>query len=51
LDDPRPCPTIKEVYETMDKIKTFEDSIDTIWLREQLKQMNAQQRELEHAII
>jgi hypothetical protein len=49
-DDPRPCPTIEEVYETIDKIKAFEDSINTIWLPEQLKQMNAQQQELEHAI-
>jgi hypothetical protein len=49
-DDPRPCPTIEEVYQTIDKIKAFEDSINTIWLPEQLKQMNAQQQELEHAI-
>jgi uncharacterized pyridoxamine 5'-phosphate oxidase family protein len=49
-EDPRPCPTIEEVYETIDKIRTFEDSIGTIWLPEQLKLMNVQQQELEHAI-
>jgi hypothetical protein len=31
-EDPRPCPTIEEVFETMEKIKNFEDSINTIWL-------------------
>jgi hypothetical protein len=35
-DDPRPCPTIEEVYSVMDKIKEFEDSIPTIWLDEDL---------------
>jgi hypothetical protein len=34
-EDPRPCPTIEEVFETMEKIKKFEDSINTIWLSEQ----------------
>lgn len=38
-DDPRPCPPMEEVYATMEKIKAFEDSIDTIWLPEQLEQM------------
>jgi len=35
-DDPRPKPSIKEVEETMEKIKAFEDSIDTVWLPEQI---------------
>ena len=30
-EDPRPCPTMEEVWETMDKIKAFEDSINTVW--------------------
>lgn len=34
-DDPRPCPTMKEVRKVMEKIKKFEDSIDTIWLPEE----------------
>lgn len=35
-DDPRPCPSIEEVYWVMEKIKEFEDSIPTIWLEEDL---------------
>lgn len=35
-DDPRPQPTKEEVEETMEKIKAFEDSINTIWLPEQI---------------
>lgn len=36
-EDPRPCPTMEEVWETMDKIKAFEDSINTIWREDQIK--------------
>lgn len=36
-EDPRPCPTIEEVFATMEKIKAFEDSIETVWLPEQLE--------------
>lgn len=42
-EDPRPCPTMEEVRETMEKIKAFEDSINTVWRDDQikaLKQMN-----------
>jgi hypothetical protein len=49
-EDPRPCPSIEEVYWVMDKIKDFEDSIPTIWLPEQLEAMNAQVKEIEEAI-
>lgn len=38
-EDPRPCPTIEEVFETMEKIKAFEDSINTIWTDEQMAQL------------
>jgi hypothetical protein len=34
-DDPRPCPSWEEVLETLEKIKAFEDSINTIYLEEQ----------------
>jgi hypothetical protein len=34
-DDPRPCPSWEEVVATMEKIKAFEDSIETVWLPEQ----------------
>jgi hypothetical protein len=36
-EDERPCPTWQEVQETMKKIKSFEDSIDTIWTKEQIE--------------
>ena len=49
-DDPRPCPTMSEVYETIEKIRQFEDSIPTIWLPEQLKQMGIKRKEIENAI-
>ena len=49
-EDPRPCPSIEEVYWVMDKIKEFEDSIPTIYLPEQLEAMNAQVKEIEDAI-
>jgi len=49
-EDPRPCPSIEEVYWVMDKIKEFEDSIPTIWLDEDLKKMNIQMEEFEKAI-
>ena len=45
-DDPRPCPTIEEVYETIEKIRQFEDSIPTIWLTEQLEQIGIKQKEM-----
>jgi hypothetical protein len=38
-EDPRPCPTMEEVKETMEKIKAFEESIDTIWLEEQVVEL------------
>ena len=49
-EDPRPCPTIEEVYVTIDKIKAFEDSIDTIYLPEQLEQMGIELKQMEEAL-
>jgi hypothetical protein len=49
-DDPRPCPSIDEVYLVMDKIKEFEESIPTIWLPEQLEQQKQEEEELEKAL-
>ena len=49
-EDPRPCPTIEEVYETIDKIKAFEDSIKTIYLPEQLEQMGIRQEQINQAM-
>lgn len=48
-EDERPCPTIEEVYETIDKIKAFEDSINTIYTIEQLEEMGVKEAELEKA--
>ena len=39
-EDERPCPTIQEVHETIDKIKAFEDSINTIYTEEQINKFN-----------
>jgi hypothetical protein len=39
-DDPRPQPTEQEVEETMEKIKAFEDSINTIWTEEQIQEIS-----------
>jgi hypothetical protein len=49
-EDPRPCPTMEEVLETMEKIKAFEDSINTIWTEEQREQMLGQQRIYDQAV-
>ena len=49
-EDPRPCPTIEEVHETMDKIKAFEDSINTIWTQEQREKLLGQQQEYDLAV-
>lgn len=49
-DDPRPCPTWQEIEETMDKIKAFEDSINTVWLPEQIEKITAQNKQIEDAL-
>ncbi len=43
-DDPRPCPTWEELMETMEKIKAFEDSINTIWLPEQFAELTGNEQ-------
>ena len=49
-EDPRPCPTWQEVQDTMEKIRQFEDSINTIWLPEQIDAIAEEQQKLEAAI-
>ena len=49
-EDARPCPTAEEVNDTMAKIMAFEDSIPTMWTKEQLKQMQVQEEEFERAV-
>ena len=48
-DDSRPCPTKEEVEETMEKIKAFEDSINTIWTTEQVDEHNKFAQQYEQA--
>jgi hypothetical protein len=49
-EDSRPCPTMEEVHETMEKIRAFEDSINTIFTDEQLEQITGQQRVYDKAV-
>ena len=49
-EDPRPKPSKEEVEETIEKIKVFEDSINTVWLPEQIEQIAGQQQIIEDAI-
>lgn len=49
-EDPRPCPTMEEVKETMEKIKAFEDSIKTVWTQEQIEQLRGQQEVFDRAV-
>lgn len=49
-EDPRPQPSVEEVEQTMEKIKAFEDSINTVWLPEQLEKMLGEQRMIAEAI-
>jgi hypothetical protein len=49
-DDPRSCPTWDEVVETVHKIKAFEDTIDTIWLPEQIAKADEDTAMIERAL-
>lgn len=49
-EDSRPCPSMEEVYDTMEKIRAFEDSINTIWTEEQRSELLGRQSELENAV-
>ena len=48
-EDPRPCPTWEEVVETMEKVKAFEESINTIFLPEQIEKITGYQQAIEEA--
>jgi hypothetical protein len=41
-DDPRPIPSWEEIDATMERIKAFEESINTIWLPEQWAELTGQ---------
>lgn len=49
-DDPRPCPTVEEVFEVIEKIKAFEDSINTIFLPGQKESLNEEINQIEKAL-
>jgi hypothetical protein len=48
-DDPRPKPSPEEVNDVMEKIKAFEDSIPTMWTKEQLATLRKQEEDFEKA--
>jgi len=48
-DDPRPVPSVEEVYDVMKKLKDFEDSIPTMWTPEQLASMKTGEQDFESA--
>lgn len=49
-DDPRPKPSVDEVMETIEKIRAFEESIDTVYLPEQVEAINAQIKQIQQAV-
>lgn len=48
-EDPRPCPSVEEVFDVIEKIQKFEDSINTILLPEQEAKMKAHLKEIQDA--
>jgi hypothetical protein len=46
-EDPRPCPTWEELMDTMEKIKSFEDSINTIFTEDQIEKITGLQKQIE----
>lgn len=50
-EDPRPQPSVEEVMETIEKIKAFEDSINTILLPEQKEAFEKQMSDIEAAYV
>lgn len=46
-DDPRPCPSVEEVFDVIEKIQKFEESINTILLPEQKEKMEAHLKSLQ----
>lgn len=49
-DDPRPCPSMDEINYVMELVRDLEDKIPTIWLTEQLAELEAEHAELERAL-
>ena len=49
-EDPRSQPSQEEVMETIEKIKAFEDSINTIWLPELVAEAEEHEAQIELAM-
>lgn len=49
-EDSRSQPLKEEVEETMEKIKAFEDSINTVWTEDQIKEIRGFDQQIEQAI-
>ena len=49
-DDPRPCPSMEEIYAVMDLSKKFEDEVNTIWLPGQVEALEKEDSLFESAI-
>lgn len=49
-EDPRSCPSVEEVFETIEKIRQFEESINTVFLPEQEAEMKKQLADMEAAL-
>jgi hypothetical protein len=41
---------MEEVMETMEKIKAFEDTINTVWTQEQIEKLRGQQEIYDQAV-
>jgi len=48
-EDPRPCPSIEEVFDVIEKVQKLEESINTILLPEQEAKMKAYLKQVEDA--
>jgi hypothetical protein len=49
-EDPRPCPSVEEVMETIEKIRLFEESINTILLPEQQNAFDEHMAQIEQGL-
>ena len=49
-EDDRPCPSIEELKEVQRKAREFEDSINTIWTKEQEDKMLKRKEEIGGAL-
>lgn len=49
-DDPRPCPSVEEVFDVIEKIQKLEDSINIILLPEQKEKMTAHLNQIQERI-